>query len=183
MIWKSSPLAILGLAMIGAPIVAQAKIYISIEQAQKILFPNKTLTKTPIIITDDLQEKMRTASSIRHPFQGERIWKSSDGAWLIIDEVVGKHEMITYGLGIDHFGNVKEVQILQYNESYGHQIRELSWRKQFIDKNSIHKIRLNEDIENISGATLSCKHVTDGIRRLMALHSLLLKKLKSHDRL
>jgi hypothetical protein len=57
--------------MISIPIVAHAKIYISVEQAQKILFPNKTLSKNPIIITDDIQEKMRSASSIRHPFQGE----------------------------------------------------------------------------------------------------------------
>jgi len=74
--WQPSPCALIGLAMISAPIIAHAKIYVSIEQAQKILFPNKGLTKNPIVITDDLQDKMRAASSIRHPFQGERIWKT-----------------------------------------------------------------------------------------------------------
>ena len=175
MIWKSSPLAILGLAMIGAPIVAQAKIYISIEQAQKILFPNKTLTKTPIIITDDLQEKMRTASSIRHPFQGERIWKSSDGAWLIIDEVVGKHEMITYAVAINPNGSVTGIEILEYVESYGYEVAEAQWRKQFIGKTANDPIKLNQDIQNIGGATLSCKHLTDGVKRITVLYDLALK--------
>ena len=44
--------------MMSIPIIAQAKIYSSVEQAQKILFPNKQLSKSPIIITDDLQERM-----------------------------------------------------------------------------------------------------------------------------
>ena len=69
MIWKPNPLAILGMAIISAPIIAHAKIYVSVEQVQKILLPNKTLTKNPIIITDDLQDKLRAASSIRYPFK------------------------------------------------------------------------------------------------------------------
>lgn len=55
---------------------------------------------------------MRSASSIRHPFQGDRIWKASDGSWLVIDEVVGKHEMITYAVALtpmeNHGGRVSD---------------------------------------------------------------------------
>jgi hypothetical protein len=76
--------------MMSTPIIAQAKIYVSVEQVQKILLPNKALTKAPIIVSDELQEKMRAASSIRYPFKGERIWKATDGSWLIVDEVIGK---------------------------------------------------------------------------------------------
>ena len=65
--WKPHPLFIIGLAMTSAPIIAQAKIYVSVEQAQKILLPNKSLAKNPMIITEDLQDKMRSASSIRLP--------------------------------------------------------------------------------------------------------------------
>jgi hypothetical protein len=161
--------------MISPPIIAQAKIYISIEQAQKILFPNKTLTKSPVIITDDLQEKMRLSSSIRLPFQGERIWRSSDGGWLIIDEVVGKHEMITYAVGISPTGKVLGIEILEYVESYGYEVAEAQWRKQFIGKNSHDPIKLNQDIQNIGGATLSCKHITDGVKRVTVLYDLALK--------
>lgn len=55
MIWKPNPLTAIVLAMMSAPIIAHAKIYVSVEQSQKILLPNKALSKTPIIITDDLQ--------------------------------------------------------------------------------------------------------------------------------
>jgi hypothetical protein len=37
-------------------------------------------------------------------------------------------------------------------------------------------LRLEEDIQNISGATLSCRHITEGVRRLLALYAAELKK-------
>ena len=173
--WKPNPLSILSLAMVSTPIIAQAKIYVSVEQAQKILFPNKQLTKVPLLITDDLQERMRAASSIRYPFQGERIWKAADGSWLIIDEVVGKHEMITYALGIAPNGSILGIEILEYVESYGYEVAEAHWRQQFTGKTVKDPIKLNQDIQNIGGATLSCKHLTDGVKRVLVLHDLAFK--------
>ena len=175
MIWKPNPLVVLGLAMISTPIIAHAKIYVSAEQAQKILFPNKALTKNPFIITDDLQEKMRLASSIRHPFQGERIWKATDGSWLVIDEVIGKHEMITYAVGLSPTGSILGIEILEYVESYGYEVAEPQWRKQFVGNTINDPIKLNQDIQNIGGATLSCKHLTDGVKRITVLYDLALK--------
>ncbi|MBU3604046.1 FMN-binding protein [Polynucleobacter sp. AP-Kaivos-20-H2] len=175
MIWKPNPLALVGIAMVSAPIIAHAKIYITAEQAQKILFPNKILAKYPIITTDDLQEKMRIASSIRHPFQGDRIWKSADGSWLVIDEVVGKHEMITYAVAFKPNGSIAGIEVLEYVESYGYEVAEAQWRKQFVGKTANDPIKLNQDIQNIGGATLSCKHLTDGIKRVAVLYDLALK--------
>ena len=161
--------------MMSAPIIAQAKIYVSIEQAQKILFPNKSLTQAPIIISDGLQEKMRAASSIRYPFKGERIWKTADGSWLIVDEVIGKHEMITYAVALSPSGSVTGIEILEYVESYGYEVAEAQWRKQFVGKTAADPIKLNQDIQNIGGATLSCKHITDGVKRVAVLYDLALK--------
>lgn len=173
--WMPHPIAIAGLAMLSLPMVAEAKIYLSVDQAQKILMPNKQLSKMPIIITDDLQEKMRTASSIRHPFQGDRIWKANDGGWFIVDEVVGKHEMITYAVGLSPSGNITGIEILEYVESYGYEVAEAQWRKQFVGKNANDPIKLNHDIQNIGGATLSCKHISDGVKRVVVLYDLALK--------
>jgi len=175
--WKPNPYAVVGLSILVAPIFAQAKIYVSSEQAQQILFPNKVLSKSPIIITDDLQEKMRAASSIRHPFQGDRIWRSSDGGWFVIDEVVGKHEMITYAVALNAKGSVLGIEVLEYVESYGYEVAEAQWRKQFVGKTINDPIKLNQDIQNIGGATLSCKHLTDGVKRISVLYDLTLKNM------
>lgn len=173
--WKPNPLLIIGLAATTAPIVAHAKIYVSVEQAQKILAPNKALVKNPIIITDELQDKMRSASSVRQAFQGDRIWKAADGSWFIVDEVVGKHEMITYAVALSPSGAVTGIEILEYVESYGYEVAEAQWRKQFVGKTAADPIKLNQDIQNIGGATLSCKHLTDGIKRVAVLYDIALK--------
>jgi hypothetical protein len=173
--WKPNPFTVVGLAMMSTPIIAQAKIYVSVEQVQKILLPNKALTKAPIIVSDELQEKMRAASSIRYPFKGERIWKATDGSWLIVDEVIGKHEMITYAVALSPSGSVTGIEILEYVESYGYEVADAEWRRQFIGKTAADPIKLNQDIQNIGGATLSCKHITDGVKRVAVLYDLALK--------
>ena len=173
--WKPNPLLIIGLAATTIPIVAHAKIYVYVEQAQKMLIPNKPLIKNSIIITDELQDRMRSASSIRHPFQGDRIWKAADGSWFIVDEVVGKHEMITYAVALSPSGVVTGIEILEYVESYGYEVAEAQWRKQFVGKTAADPIKLNQDIQNIGGATLSCKHLTDGVKRVAVLYEIALK--------
>jgi hypothetical protein len=174
--WKPNPFIIVGIAIASAPIIAQAKIYLSIEQAQKLIFPNKLFSKNPILITADLQDRMRSTSGVRHPFQGDRIWKAPDGSWLVVDEVVGKHEMITYAVGLTPTGSVQSIEILEYVESYGYEVAEAHWRQQFIGKTASDPVKLNQDIQNIGGATLSCKHLTDGVKRVLALYDLALKK-------
>jgi Na+-translocating ferredoxin:NAD+ oxidoreductase RnfG subunit len=64
---------------------------------------------------------------------------------------------------------------LDYVESYGYEVAEVQWRNQFIGKTAADPIKLNKDIQNIGGATLSCKHLTDGVKRVAVLYDLALK--------
>lgn len=175
---KWTPIALSTATIISgvcAPLIAHSKIYLSVEQAQKIMFGQTSWNQKPILISEDIQKKMRQASGVSHPFNSHRIWKSTKGAWFIVDEVVGKHEMITYALGIEADGRIKNIEILEYRESYGYEVAEDSWRSQFVGKNSKSDLKLNRDIQNISGATLSAKHLTDGVKRLMIMYELALQ--------
>ena len=175
--WQPIPLRACTLAALAtvAPIYASAKIYVSVEQAQKLLLPNTALTQMPFIVSDAVQQQMTKVSSVRHPFRGDRIWRAADGSWFIVDEVVGKHEMITYAVALKPDGSVKGIEVLEYVESYGYEVAEASWRNQFVGKQATDAVKLGTDIQNISGATLSCKHLTDGVKRLLAFHQLVLK--------
>lgn len=170
--------ALAPLAVLIAPAVAHAKIYVSVEQAQQSLFPGQKLTQFPVVLTEAQRERMREASSVREPFRGERVWRTAKGDWFIVDEVVGKHEMVKYALAINADGTIKQIEIMEYVESYGYEVGELSWRQQFVGKTAASTLKLNTDIKNISGATLSCKHLTDGIKRLMVMYDLVLKGVK-----
>jgi Na+-translocating ferredoxin:NAD+ oxidoreductase RnfG subunit len=157
-----------------APITVQAKIYVSQEQAQQLIFPGKSFGHTPMLLTDEMQAILRKKSGVRQPVAGHRIWQSPAGDWFIVDQVVGKHEMITYALGINADGSVQGIEIMEYLESYGHEVAQMNWRKQFHGKKVSDAVQLNQDIQNISGATLSSKHLTDGIKRLLVLHAMVL---------
>jgi len=88
---------------------------------------------------------------------------------VVADEVLGKFELISYAVGIGTDGRVRGVEILSYRESHGHEVRTPAWRKQFLGKAQGAPLKLGEDIANISGATLSCGHVTEGVKRIVAV--------------
>ena len=95
--------------------------------------------------------------------------------WLFLDQVIGKHELITYALGVNTDGSIRQLQIIEYLETYGSQVRYPNWRDQFVGKTVRDPLRVDSDIDNISGATLSARHLTDGIRRLLLLHQSVLR--------
>lgn len=150
-------------------------VYFSTEQAQQVLFPGAKFTLINLALTQDQRDVLRARSGVYEPFQENRVWAVEGRGFFVIDQVVGKHEMITYAVGLNSDGSVKQVEILEYRETYGYEIRDPAWRKQFVGKTAAAPVKLNKDITNITGATLSCKHVTDGVRRVLAVYDTILK--------
>lgn len=152
--------------------VAHAEIYLTVEQAQSLLFPGASFTPDNRTLTDAQAEAIEKASDANVRTRELRLWRVSTGGWFILDEVVGKHEFIPIALGLEANGAVRGIEILEYRESYGGQVRDPAWRAQFTGKTTAAPVRLTEDIRNISGATLSSRHIADGIRRLLATYAL-----------
>ena len=92
---------------------------------------------------------------------------------VVFDAVLGKFELIDYAVGLGIDGKVRNVEIMAYRESHGYEVRLPAWRKQFVGKGVEARLRVSEDIANISGATLSSTSVTDGVRRIVAVVSTL----------
>lgn len=157
----------------GGP--AYAAVYLSVEQAQALMFPGATFQPDPRTLTNEEAKAIERASGVAVRSRQLRAWRVSTGGWFIVDEVVGKHEFIPFAVALDDSGAVRSIEILEYREAYGGQIREPNWRKQFVGKRAGAKLQLDKNIRNISGATLSCKHITDGVNRLLATYDLVLK--------
>ena len=103
-----------------------------------------------------------------------RAWRAADGGWFIADQVYGKHQPIAYALALTPQGAVRKVEILSYLEAYGGAVRMPRWLAQFDGATDRSPLTFDVDIKNISGATLSCQHVTQGVRRLLATYALVL---------
>jgi len=172
---KSTLLALSGLVLV--PKIAFSKTFLTIEQAQKILFPDQKLTPFIVNLTQEQAESIEDAIDIRVRHLTINAWRNQQNDWFIVDQVIGKHENIDLAVAISHQGNVEGIEVLTYRESYGSQIMHPKWRQQFHGKNSSEFLKLDKQIKNISGATLSCRHVTDGINRLNQTWKQVLKLL------
>ena len=157
-----------------ASLSAYATVYHSAEQAQQLMFPGETFSPSFVVLSSEQARRIEDQSGVDVRRKEVKTWKASSGGWFIVDDVVGKHEFITFALALSADGRVKSVEVLEYRESYGGQIREQGWRAQFAGKGDSDPVRLGADIRNISGATLSCKNLTNGIRRLLAFHAVVL---------
>ena len=167
-------------AVLSAPLQAFAVQYLNVEQAQKAIFPTATeFVSRAALLTDAQRDAIAKASNTRMRTADVKLWEARNAGGLlgaiIIDEVYGKHEFITYAVGLMPDGSVKQIEVMDYRETYGGQIRQPAWRAQFAGKKPSDQLQLDRDIQNISGATLSCVHVTDGVRRVLATYALAFK--------
>jgi len=138
-------------ATVAAP--AYAVQYLSVAQAQKLAFPSAT----------------------NFTSMDSRAWKAEAGGstlgLFVADHVIGKHLYIDYAVALDTGGRIKRVDILQYRESFGDEVRQASWLAQFVGKGSGSALKVGQDIRNISGATLSSLHVTEGVKKILAAYA------------
>lgn len=164
-------------AVTAAP--ASAIVYLSVAAAQQAMFPGASFVPRPVTFTPEQRRIIAKASGVGSFENSQRIWEVRSGTgragWFIVDRVLGKHELITYAVALTPDGSVKRVEILEYRETYGGEIRNAAWRQQFVGKRFGSGVQLGQDIKNISGATLSSRHVTDGVRRLLVTYQLLLR--------
>ena len=173
-------IATLILFTLSLPSYAQQ--YLTVEQAQKAVFETATSFKlATIALNADQVGKIKSAASTGTPIPDKRIWQVLEAdkivGWFVVDEVYGKHEFITYAVGINLDGSVRMIDVMDYRETYGYQVREAGWRGQFVGKNASSSLKLGKGIDNISGATLSCKHLADGVKRVLTLYDVALKNL------
>jgi Na+-translocating ferredoxin:NAD+ oxidoreductase RnfG subunit len=70
---------------------------------------------------------------------------------------------------------VRGIEVMIYRETHGDQIRQSSWRKTLEGKTLADPFKLDKDVPNISGATLSCRNVMSGVKRLLVLQQVALQ--------
>jgi len=159
---------------------AYAAEYLSVAQAQQVLFPEADrFVDAAVELSDDQRKAIEDKSGVRQRWKKQAVWRAEKAGqlvgWFIIDEVVGKHEFITYAAGLTSDGKVRGIEILVYRETHGYQVRNPEWRHHFEGKTLSDPFKLEQDIPNIAGATLSCKNVTNGVKRLLALQQVMLR--------
>jgi FMN-binding domain len=171
--------AVAALTSAPVPVVVAAE-YLSIEAAQRVLFPHADhFIEVVLTLSPAQHQQVSALAGPQPPHRSLRAWRAMQGdaplGYVLVDEVIGKEDFITYAAGIDADGRLGALEVLAYRESHGGEIRTEAWRRQFAGRAGLGQLRVQTDIKNIAGATLSCEHVTEGVRWLMALWQVALK--------
>jgi hypothetical protein len=165
---------VLPIVLAVLPVSAWAVDYVSASEAEAQMFPQADEFAAVNLRFDNgqLQEiGKRAGIPARSAQWGVRVARRANAplGFVVVDNVIGKFELITYAVALGSDGAVRQIEILSYRESHGGEVRLPAWRRQFVGKTVAGPLRVGEDIANISGATLSCTHVTDGVRRIVAV--------------
>ena len=163
----------------SAPALAGAH-YLTIDQAQALLFPGETFTQEFRSLTDEEMDAITAEADVKFWNRKIRVWRVSNGGWFFIDQVRGKDDWVSYAVALDSSGTLTGIEVLVCWEQYN-QIRLLAWRDQFTGARHgefkgtrYGKIVESSKIQNLSGTTLSTVHVTEGVTRVLATFAVVL---------
>lgn len=127
-------------------------------------WPNQQVNKIGVVITEDQLNKLT------FKYKQSAIQKLSTN-----NKIVGYIYLATAKSKTDHFNylvlfspNLKILtsKVLIYREDYGGEIASKRWLRQFEGKSNGLKMKFGHDIQNISGATISSRSITNGINKL-----------------
>ena len=163
--------------------------YMEVQEAQKSMFKNAdSFVDVSLTLSKEQKKNIKKHSGINEIQDNQQIWKALQGknhvGYFVIDYVYGKHEFITYAIALDMKGVVMSIDILEYKESYGGEVKNIEWRKQFTGKTIKDNFTVDDDIKNITDyddrqnmirATLSCKHIADGVKKVLSIYELYIK--------
>src|SRR5689334_10207978 len=133
------PLAVVVAVLPASPAVAAN--CLGVEAAQRVLFPGADSFAPLSLAPTPAQLAAVAAAAGAQAGHGDlRAWRAMRGGeiegYVFVDEVIGRQDFITYAVGIDAHGALRPVEILEYRESHGGEIRNPRWLAQFAGRTS-----------------------------------------------
>jgi len=123
----------------AASSLAFATQYLSVEQAQHVMFPDATAFKDASLrLSAEQMRQVEKLSGLPARSVNWRVYAAYRGdvalGFVVLDDVIGKFELISYAVALDPDASVRQIEILTYRESHGFEIRSPAWRRQFAGK-------------------------------------------------
>jgi len=139
-----------------------------------------TLQFEKISIEKSVQKKIEKKIKKRFFKDFVYVWTiikdDSLSGFAVLDNVFGKAMPITYLVIFDKSGSIKNVSVVKYREAYGGQISNTLWLNQFTGK-ALEMEITQDNIDGISGATISVNAITKGVKKLLLLYPFLNQKV------
>ena len=154
--------------------MSMAEVFLTEEEAVKLMFPKservrKELLRVPMDKKATIEERI----GWKFPEESFDVYIGETGSqidgYALVQHTIGKHKPMTYMVGVDARGRVSNVELLVFREARGSEVRTKRFNVQYEGKTVLDPVRINKDILNISGATMSVRSMTAGIKRVLVL--------------
>lgn len=154
--------------------MSMAEVYLTEEEALKLMFPKSERIKKDLLrVSTDKKMVIEERIGWKFPENDFEVFIGETGAkidgYALVQNTIGKHKPMTYMVGVDNTGHVLNVELLVFREARGSEVRTKRFNVQYEGKTVSDPVRLNKDIINISGATMSVRSMTAGIKRALVL--------------
>ena len=87
---------------------AYAVTYLTVEQAQTLMFEGSVLTRDFRVLTPEQIQAIESDSGVKVANPQLNAWRDGAGGWFVLDQVIGKHEFINYAVALDANGAVRQ---------------------------------------------------------------------------
>ena len=124
------------------------------------------ITKKPINLSEDQQKQLGIILEYNNLFSLKN--KDKNEGYLYLAQTPSRSDKIDYMVVFKPDLTIMTVQVLAYREGYGGEVGSNRWLKQFIGKSQEEEMKFGHDIQNISGATISARSMTNGVVNLTA---------------
>lgn len=150
------------------------QVFLTEEAAVKAVFSeNEKVVKRTRAFTQEQKKRIESrlgwtvAESSVAVFEGYR--DSQTSGWAVIAEEIGKFKPMTFMVKVSNKGKVERVEMMVYREPVGAEVRRKRFWGQFKGKSAQDRLRINRDILNITGATMSVQAMTAGVRKALVI--------------
>ena len=154
--------------------MSHAEVFLTEEEALKLMFPkSERIRKDVIRPTPETKAQIEERIGWKFPEEGFEVHIGETGAhidgYVMVQNTIGKHKPLTYMVGVDTRGRVSNVELLVFREARGSEVRTKRFNSQYEGKTISDPVRINKDIINISGATMSVRSLSAGVKRVLVL--------------
>ena len=151
-----------------------AEVFLTEEESLKLMFPSsERIRKDLLRLTEEKKTHIEERIGWKFPKEFFKVFIGEtdthiDG-YAIMQNTIGKHKPMTYMVKVDNQGQVSNVELLVFREARGSEVRTKRFNVQYEGKTCLDPVRINRDIINISGATMSVRSMSAGVKRVLVL--------------
>lgn len=165
--------------LLGAGAVPSlAKVFLSVDEALRLAFPGCQVTRRTAFLTPDQLRRARELAGAAVPsalvtsYEAKRNGQSAGVAYFDTHRVRTLPE--TLMVVVDPQGKVARLEVISFREPEEYMPRG-PWYEQFRGRGLDRDLQLKAGIHPVSGATLTARATTDAVRRVLALHQVILQ--------